>query len=352
MNSLEILKTRISERYHLLKGQQEAISLWDARMIYSYCAMVGYASLWDDSEEDTVSIRHVKQRINRVFKAYSALFSNLRVKLPDLTSNDLADEIVAQYIYTSVVYHKAGRLTWPKWSTARCGSIIFERGRTFDRIGRVSGIGFYRKDDSKENSKEWNSAPVRAMFRLERANLQEIWEQVLSTAVWRSINGFSGRVEYLQLKPPFWFGYWKNTSDPVRTASILRTGDPGRELYYLYRYRNEALEISALPQWRVEGSEYRTLACACLSAHSTLPPIQFSVDKNIVHIHLEYLLPPREMNFLKLYSWPDFQNLSSSDFSRVVTVDIFPAIKAILEDEGYEFIKMSERRGNDNAKRC
>lgn len=111
----------------------------------------------------------------------------------------------------------------------------------------------------------------------------------------------------------------------------------GSKQYYLYRYIDSALEVSPLLSWQVEKYNYRTLACACLSNYGTLPPIEYAEDGALVHIHMNYLLPPRELEFLKYYSWPEMCKSLPCNFRRKLPVEVFEAIKNILSNEGYEF---------------
>ena len=175
------------------------------------------------------------------------------------------------------------------------------------------------------------------MFGLEQENLQILWQATLSTASWESKPSFEFSTEYLRLKPPFSRGYWVNEPDKTGTISILRTGMKGFQLYYLYRYVNTVLEVSPLPQWQVENYSYRALACACLSNYGTLPPIEYFEDGALAHIRINYLLPPRELEFLKCYSWPEICTSLPCNFRRKLSVEVFAAIKSILSDEGYEF---------------
>lgn len=106
---------------------------------------------------------------------------------------------------------------------------------------------------------------------------------------------------------------------------------------YLYRYYGTTMEVSPLPQWQVEFYNYRSLACACLSTYGTLPPIEYFEDGALVHVHMNYLLPPRELEFLKLYSWPEICTSLPCNFRRKLSIEVFTAIKNVLSDEGYEF---------------
>ena len=45
------------------------------------------------------------------------------------------------------------------------------------------------------------------------------------------------------------------------------------------------------------------LSNACLASRGTLPPTRFKTDGAIVRVNIGYLLPPPELNLLKLYSW-------------------------------------------------
>lgn len=110
----------------------------------------------------------------------------------------------------------------------------------------------------------------------------------------------------------------------------------GMQIYYLYRYVGSELKVSPLPQWQVESYNYRTLASACLSVCGTLPPIEYAEDGALVHLRLNYLLPPRELAFLKLYSWPETCTTLPFDFKRKMSKEVFEEIKQILSDEGYE----------------
>lgn len=212
------------------------------------------------------------------------------------------------------------------------GDILFQRGIALDSISCVSGIGFYSKQYGEKNPDK-----IKAMFGLEQENLQALWRITLSAASWKSNLSFEQNTEYLRLKPPFSQGYWVNKPDTTGTVSILRTGMKGSQLYYLYRYSGTTIEVSPLPQWQVESYNYRSLACACLSTYGTLPPIEYFEDGALVHVRMNYLLPPRELEFLKLYSWPEICTSLPCNFRRKLSIEVFTAIKNVLSDEGYEF---------------
>lgn len=292
--------------------------------------MMAYASLWDDSEE-AISIVHLKRKVRSMLANYKSMYPELSGSLP-YASEKLEDEIANQFLSTGVVYHRPNRITPSMKHEEPFSDILFQRGISLDSISCVSGIGFYSKQDGATNFDR-----IKAMFGLEQEKLQALWRTTLSAASWKSNPSFEHSTEYLRLKPPFSYGYWINKPDMTGTVSILRTGMKGSQLYYLYRYTDTTLEVSPLPQWQVESYNYRTLTCACLLTYGTLPPIEYFEDGALVHIRMNYLLPPRELEFLKLYSWPEICTSLPCNFRRKLSTEVFTAIKNILSDEGYEF---------------
>lgn len=330
MNKYNGLLSKVSQQYHILRGSQESQDEWKTRLVYSICGMMAYACLWDDTEE-LISIVHMKRRIRSMLGSYKSLYPELLWTLP-YTSEELEDEITNQFLSAGVVYHRPNRIAPSKKREEQFGGILFQRGIALDNISCVSGIGFYSNQDSGTSPDN-----IKTMFGLEQENLQTLWLTTLSSASWESNPSLQFNTEYLRLKGPYSRGYWVNAPDKTGTISILRTGMKDSQLYYLYRYIDAVLEVSPLHQWQVENYNYRTLACACLSTHGTLPPIEYSEDGSLVHIRIKYLLPPRELEFLKYYSWPETCTSLPCDFRRKLSIEVFRAIKNILYDEGYKF---------------
>ena len=330
MDKYNGLLSKVSRQYHILRGTQETEDKWKTRLVYSICGMMAYASLWDDAEEP-ISIVHLKGRVHSVLGSYKSLYPELSGAFPYI-SGELEEEIANQFLSAGVVYHCPNRIAPSMKHEEPFGDILFQRGIALDSISCVSGIGFYSKQYGEKNPDK-----IKAMFGLEQENLQALWRITLSAASWKSNLSFEQNTEYLRLKPPFSQGYWVNKPDTTGTVSILRTGMKGSQLYYLYRYYGTTMEVSPLPQWQVEFYNYRSLACACLSTYGTLPPIEYFEDGALVHVHMNYLLPPRELEFLKLYSWPEICTSLPCNFRRKLSIEVFTAIKNVLSDEGYEF---------------
>ena len=330
MNKYNGLLSKVSQQYHILRGNQETEDEWKTRLVYSICGMMAYASLWDETEEP-ISIVHLRRRIRSILGSYKSLYPELSGTLPQ-NSEEFEEEITNQFLSAGVVYHRPNRIVASKKHEEHFGGVLFQRGIALDNISCVSGIGFYSKQDGGTNLNN-----IKTMFGLEPENLQTLWHTTLSAASWEANPSFEFGTEYLRMKPPFSRRYWVNEPVKTDTISILRTGMKGFRLYYLYRYVNAALEVSPLPRWQVENYNYRTLACACLSNYGTLPPIEYVEDGALAHIRMNYLLPPRELEFLKCYSWPEICTSLPCNFRRKLSVEVFAAIKSILSDEGYEF---------------
>lgn len=341
MDKYNGLLSKIAHQYHILKGDQESDNEWKNRLIYSICGMMGYASLWDNAEEP-ISIVHLKNRVLSTIYSYQSIYPELSESLL-LPPETLANEVVDQFRTSGIVYHRSKRISPSIKREEAFSGILFQRGIALDNISCVSGVGFYSIIDSETNSED-----LKEMFGLETQDLKALWKNTLSNASWSSKMGLDYNTEYLRLKPPYTRGYWVDRPDRSGVVSILRTGMKGSELYYLYRNKDGKLEVSPLKEWQVktydkeERHNYRTLACACLSTYETLPPIEYLEDGPLVHVRMGYLLPPRELGFLKLYSWPDTRGMLRSDFKRKVSLEVFNAMKEILSIEGYIFKDLKE----------
>lgn len=326
MNKYQGLLLSVSNQYRIFRGDKEIENDWKSRLIYSICGMMGYASLWDNSEEP-VSIVHLKKRISEIVCSYNALYPEISDELLH-NSVGIANEIQNQFLSSGIVYHSPNRITPSLKREELFSGILFQRGISLDDISCVSGIGFYSQQNGESSLKN-----IKKFFALEYENLQELWYKILSAASWESNIKLEYNLEYLQLEPLAWV----NEPNKTGTISILRTKVKGLQLYYLYRYTNSGLEVSQLPNWRVDSNNYRALVCACLAYFGTLPPIEYFEDGPLVHVRMSYLLPPRELNLLKLYSWPERFTSISCNFKRKISTEVFTAIQDILCDTGYRF---------------
>ena len=332
MNKYNNLLTRISNDYAIKRGKTEEQSLWKARIIYSFLGRMGIASLFDGLEEGEVSIVHFKKRIINILNSYLSMYKEIRGLFPE-SSESVAQEIYDIFLHTGILYHKPDRIMMSCQSNSVCGGVKFIRGYTLDSSQMLSGLGSYimQKEDEK-------TIPPTEMFMLDNIPLVEKWKFYSKGSRWIQFEP-DHMTKYLRLEPPFTKGYWNDSPDKINETSILRTGFPGSQLYYLYKIEEGKTIVSQLPQWQVEEMNYRSLSNACLAYRGTLPPITYRMDGDIVYVGFQYLPPPAELYFWKLYSWPtQFKDLPC-DFNRVCSSNTFDAIKAVMEIQGYMFEK-------------
>lgn len=333
MNKYSRLLPSIATKYNIPKGKNETETEWKVRIIYSICGMMAYTSLWDDSSDENISITHMKHRITDICDSYKYMYPETKNYLP-YASDMLEEEITQLFLDTGIIYHRPNRISPARKSEACYGNISFQRGINIQNIEFLSGLGFY-----SINKKESAELCVEEMFGLDELDLEQRWKFILSQATWKSEKEFESNTEYLKMETPFTKGYWINRPYKNGDVSILRTGMKGSQLYYLYRYNQNNLELSALPLWQVEKSQYRSLSNACLQQKNVLPSIEYNIDGSLIHFHINYLLPPKELSFIKLYSWPEKLTFLPSDFNRKCSAEVFSAIKGILTKQGYRFIK-------------
>lgn len=119
----------IARRYSIFKGDSEPEEEWKARLIYSICGMMAYASLLDispdDSEKKSVSIEHVKERICRTLTDYITIYPETAPLLPN-NPEQVAEEIKNQFINSGIVYHSSQRLT-PAMFHENHSAVFFSR---------------------------------------------------------------------------------------------------------------------------------------------------------------------------------------------------------------------------------
>ena len=145
--------------------------------------------------------------------------------------------------------------------------------------------------------------------------------------------------EYLRMEPPFTYSYWVNRPYNNKDISIMRSGMKGAQIYYLYQYDGKDFFVHQLPEWQTADSAYRSLSNACLYVNGVLPPVRYRIDGETIRVRQNYLLPPAELNLIRLYSWPDNFGNVTSPFIRIMNRDVFEMIKAILTLQGYRFEK-------------
>lgn len=332
MNEFGGLIERISIEFNIKKDIDETEEMWKSRVVYSVAGRLAMASLYDVLEDEKpVSVTYFKRRCKRVFEAYLDLYPGLRHEML-APIEDYTEEIYHILLGAGCIYHTPNRLIPSAEMRVTLKNVELQRGTAVGEMLFVSGIGTYQIRNGNQPIDE-----VLDMFQIPAINLSEYGQHLVRNAKWCDFETKT-QVEYLRIEPPFTRGYWKDTPDMDGKVALLRTGEQGGYLYYLYRYENGKKIVSELPSWMVDGAEYRNISNALLAANGSLPSIKIETGRNkkTVLIKQEYLLPIAVMNFVKLYSWPARFSSVHSDFNRVMTKDVYDVLKEVFQIIGIE----------------
>ena len=323
MNDVENLFAQIATTFSIVRGTQEPVSSWKQRILYSFCGRTGYAALWDANGAD-VSIKSVRLGMERILCSCVEVYPETE----DLMGTERFKEIYKICEAAGLFYHRAYHVRPAVFSAASVGEITFLRGESPHECVYVSGIGGYRR-----RSSEVHEGNIYRMFQMEEMMLSLYWEQVTKGREWVSVL-YSDNMEFLREENPNQYGYWQRRPNTHGNISLLWQGkEGGRSLYFYHCEGNDLLVSGPLSPWMT--AEYRHLANACLFVRGTLPPIRYRLDGELVYMHLGYLLPRSEENFLKLYSWEADGN--KSDFFRICTREVFEAVRVIFAARGFSF---------------
>ena len=326
----ELIRT-IARDLNIPKNTNEKQESWMCRVIYSALGRTALVSLWDHEEfNEPISITHFKRRIEKNLYAYKSLYPEIATSFT-VEIDDLVNEIYEIYSSMGYLYHSPNRIAPAAFSSCKCNDIALTRGVSPGDKLFMSGLGSY--DIVRDNK---DMLTPNLMFVLPKQTLIESWELLIKAISWKE-DTITQRKEFLRITPPFNRGYWKEGPDLNGETSLFRVGSPGGYIYYLYRFEGDKCFISQISEWLTTGYEYRKISNWLLASRKQLPPIDFCIKNDLVTLKLNYLLPPKEMDFLKLYTWPiNFYKLPS-DFNRICTKNVFYALKDTLEHIGYQF---------------
>lgn len=330
MNKYNDLMLRISAEYSIVKGKTEEKDNWKSRIIYSVLGRMALSSLLDKGEEDNASIVHMKKRIKVLEMHYRDMYPELIRRWP-VDPEAISDEIYDIFLHTGMIYHEPNRILVAAKSEATVAGIRFTRGGDLETRQKVCGLGTYMMDSSGTDK-----GSLLDMFQMETMPLLQLWDTYVNRARWSTFKEVPG-TEYLRMIPPFSRGYWVDKPERNGNVSLLRTGFKGAQLYYLYKMEEGRILASQLPQWLVEGYHYRLLANACLRSNCVLPPSVYKYDGDLVYLRFEYLPPPEEHYFWKLYTWPLSVSSVPGNFNRICLRQVFFAIRSVMQKQGYEF---------------
>lgn len=346
MNKYKNFLKQVAEDFHVEQGKTETSENFKARIIYSAICRLSYASLWDNSADSTISVRHFKDKIDELLKIYLELYPEVKI------SENLSEEIYDLYLKTGNFYHKSHRISAPIFSVAEQKNIMFMRGVTPSQKIFMSGAGVYLPESCKILSDKAKFTDFVEMFVLHNKNLLDFWNEIIYYADWNETEILDD-AEFLKMSPPFNSGYWQKSPMLDGRVSIVRNGQYEPKNYYLYKFEGRSFLCSRLPNWLTydeffadvndycsfRGGVYRQVSCACLANYEILPSIKFKVDGSIVKTRFEYLPPPTELYLSMLYSWAKNLEILPDNFNRIFDTEIFFVIKEVLEKIGYTFME-------------
>ena len=338
------LLNEIAKTFKILRGNQENECDWIFRIVYSLAARMGYASLWDILEENeetdgqTVSVEHFKERIKGILSAYESIYKQLSVKINRDTVDMLSESIYDIYIKTGNLYHRAYRIQAAAPVSATTEHIVFCRGYPLEIEQFVSGAGTYQLSDTGQQ-KGFKKISLQEMFQLSDVSIQTYGRQLVGEQKWKSGNISVLGMEYLSVPGKADRRYWHSKPDSLLKVSLLRIKYSGKPIYYIYKKGVEGFQYNELPDWQVADGQYLQLANALLACQDMLPPTSYREDGSRVIVHIHYLYPSAEQKFFELYSWPLILDKKGKCFYRVFQKDVFLAIKDTFEKLGYQFVE-------------
>lgn len=326
--------------------------------LYSVGCLNGLMSLHDNDFEFSenkqcnvgtreVSVQHLKIRVADIVSRLEKS-SNNELNLDcsenknDFNSFDncaensnsfLIENIYDLYVKAGFFYHKNNKVKASIPKTATVGKVSFVRSTVYSPSYKMSGAGIYII--SKEPNNLLDVDKVQNMFGLSKVSCKTFYEELLKNSIFKEndyIDKFNLR--YLSLKIQNRTKYWTDKEVyPDKGITLVREDKNNSRQFYLAKRQDNKIKFCNLGECFCSGTEYIPLARAILETNKTLPTIKFKIVYQLVFIQLGYLLPPAEQNFFELYSWP----IKNSIFYRIMHIDVFVALKTILEQTGYVF---------------
>ena len=328
----------IARQLNIPQGK-ETYNEWMQRVIYSAAGRMALASLWDfQDNEDTISIQYFKKKVDRILASFWHVYSSDR---SHNARSGLIDEIYTIYLRAGYLFHSPHRIASSMLVEVCAGDVMFCRGFFPDNDSYMSGLGLYKL--KKENT---SSMTLADMYGLPEQHMSLYLDDVISEGKWVDIE-WPESSRFLE-KENFSLGYWKEKPDEDGEISMAYYGDK-RRTYILYRYENGIAWGIQLHPWRLvdfasdnpdDFGEYRRIANAVLINNGSRPDIQAWIDRELVLVDVGYRLPPAEEDFLKLYSWPlfnDIDQLEKHVFRRKMAKPVYSIFKQFLESVGYCF---------------
>lgn len=328
----------IGEQLNIPREDLESI----CQIVYSVAGQMALASLWDyDEDHDSVSVQHFKNRVIKIFDAYSDLFPEISTLFLD-DKTGLAEDIYTVYLHNGLMYHSANRVSPVAYAEAVSDNVCLLKGASPDLKLFMSGLGFYTA------AQQPTDKTIATLFGLQEQSFESYLEEMLGYDQWKEIT-WPDNTEFLRLDPPFTRGYWQQEPNCDDRISIARFGEPNR-IYMFYRYIDGVFQYKTIPEWclkdyftnEANDMEYIRIAVGLLMRYGTLPKIEVKETGSQLEIKVGYRFPPSEEYFFRLYSWPlrfDFAPNETQVFIRKMSKQIYPVFKKEMISIGYQFVE-------------
>jgi hypothetical protein len=319
----------IGSNLHLSRNHQETAQGFTHRVMVSAAGRIFLAALWDSQEKGKYpSVQHVKQRTLdtcTVFQQLKPYFFSDKLDI-----SKLVEDIYDIYTANGFLYHAANEVRPARPCQADLRTVRLLRGSFLEEKVSMSGLGLFQPKEEKTEG----FIQLGSCFGLPSGSLAEDWKRCLEHVSWH-LTEVESSFSYLNIVRKNSSDYWSKNSDRSGKISILTTSP---DTFYLYRWiqRNQ-LEISPIPSWKTENGGIYSLAVGLLQERRRLPSIKYHSNRSLVIVRPGYLLPPPELRFFQLYSWPSTINKFDDAFNRIMQVDVFLGFKAYLESRGYVF---------------
>ncbi|MDD6549081.1 hypothetical protein [Blautia massiliensis (ex Durand et al. 2017)] len=304
------------------------------RVIYSALGEYALTAFLDcPIENGIIPVQHITGRMTKFYENLKSVDENLWGLPKDGTVLFKRIQSIYEengFFYINSIYRKAAPLKSAQISEEMC--LIREIGTHMGLYH--SGIGFYKHRRATKLP-----CALENLFHLPKESPLDVWKQVCNKAVWQE-SQLQNFTEYLCDRPYQGKKYWK--SSPTNNGiSILRTGEKGKQLYYLYRMTENGMLISRLPEMYGDNGGYRRLATGLYMEKGTYLSHDVVIQDKTIILHQNYLLPTDELRLLKLYSWPiDYvvpKDQKMVDFNLEIEKSLYRSLTPFFEGLGYRF---------------
>lgn len=325
--SWNVLK-QIAREINVTKDMSESETAWQRRVIYSICGRMMLASLWDYSDADTVSVRHMKQRGLEMLESYQLLYPSIVSESNyGIHNQDLVERMYDRFLQIGQMYHKRNYVRAASARSRYISGVSLLSGMYATDSYYLSGVGPYRMgcDDNAMQG-----------FPFTHPLIEDLLEGYIKNAMWVALNGAIEDYEFLRTVPPFTRGYWRADPDVEAAITLLRyKNNDGPKQYYLCKRQADVLMVSALPRWINQDRNHVLLSIALLKEYEALPPVIITKRDTIAVVELPYRLPPEEEAVLNTYSWPYAYDGEDRAFKRFIAMPLYGAIKEMMQTVGF-----------------